>query len=341
MKMRKLATLLLTAALLFCAIPVMTMPAMSATVGLQGFQGTILNVTGVPMSGVMVTARNTTTNAPLTAMTNSQGVYELTTPAGNYNVSATFFNYNANTSYTDIDIPTGGSAELNFTMFEILGSIHGFVTDGLVPVVGVTVFMANDQRNYTTTTVAPLGEYRINNVQPGVYVVTFDKKGYERTNSLPLNILRGISSQQNASMQAQPCTLFGRVTENGKPLEGVMITAQGSDSVKTGITDGDGNYTIKLTSDSYTITFTKKNYDAKEMSISLDPFEVRHLDISLLKSKSNNTNTFLFGFDLPHSLMVIGLMLALLTICIALFINFKVRKKPELLGKDPQGEQKE
>lgn len=339
--MRKLATLLLTVALLVCAIPVMTTPAMSATVGLQGFQGTILNVTGVPMSGVMVTARNTTTNAPLTALTNSQGVYELTTPAGEYNVSATFFNYNANTSYTGIAIPSGGSAELNFIMFEILGSIHGFVIDGVVPVVGVTVFLANDQRNYTTTTIAPLGEYRISNVRPGVYVVTFDKKGYERTNSLPLDILRGITSQENASMQAQPCTLFGQVTENGKPQEGVTVTAQGTDSVKSSITDSNGNYTIKLTSDSYRITFSKKNYDAKEVSITLDPFEVRHLEVSILKTKSNNTNTFLFGFDLPHSLMVIGLMLALLTICVALFINFKVRKKPELLGKDPQGEQKE
>jgi hypothetical protein len=34
--------------------------------------------------------------------------------------------------------------------------------------------------------------------------------------------------------------------------------------------------------------------------------------------------------------MVIGLILALITISVALFINFKVRKKPELLGRDPQ-----
>jgi hypothetical protein len=39
--------------------------------------------------------------------------------------------------------------------------------------------------------------------------------------------------------------------------------------------------------------------------------------------------------------MILGLMMALATICVALFINFKVRKKPELLGEDPKKDKKE
>jgi len=335
--MRKIATLLLTVALLMCAIPILTYPVLSASVG-QGFEGTVLNDTGAPMSGVLITARNTTTNFIITTTSNGAGAYSLPAPLGTYNVSASLNNFNANTTYTGVAISSDGSAELNFTMSEILGTLHGFVIDGVAPVAGVTVFLANDQRNYTTTTTAPLGEYRINKIRPGVYVATFTKLGYDRTNSLPLEITRGVTSLDNATLQAQPCTLYGRVTENGNPQDGVTVTAQGTDSIRTGTTDANGNYSLKLTSDTYTVTFSKKDFDAKAVSVSLAPFEDRQIDVSIVKSKSNNTTTYLFGFDLPHSLMIVGLIMALGTICVALFINFKVRKKPELLGIEPQDE---
>jgi hypothetical protein len=337
--MRRIATLLLTIGLLVCAVPVLTEPALSATVG-QGFEGAVLNETGAPMSGVIITARNTTTDNALTTITNGAGIFTLTTPSGTYNVSAVFPSYKANVSYVNKVIPMGGAIVLNFTMSEILGALKGFVTDGVVPVNGVTVVLANEQRNYTAVTGAPLGEYRIDKIKPGVYVATFTKMGYERTNSLPLEINRGIVTWGNASMQAQPCTLFGQVTENGNPQDGVTITARGQDTVKVGTTDANGNYSLQLTSDSYTVTFTKKDYDQKTVTVSLAPFEDRRIDASIVKSKSNNTSTYLFGFDLPHSLMVIGLIMALVTICAALIINFRVRKYPELLGKDPKEEKK-
>ena len=339
--MRKIATLLLTVALLVCAIPALTTQAVSVTPGLQGVYGTIVNDTGVPMTGVTVTVLNTTTNSTLSTVTNSLGAFEITTPAGTYNVSAAIAIYLANTTYVDVVVRSTAAVRLNFTMLEILGAVHGFVTDGSAPVNGVTVTLANSQRNYTTSTFMPLGEYRIGNIQPGVYVATFEKKGYERTNSLPIEIVRGATTQTNASMQAQPCKLYGQVMDNGNVLEGVTVTATGQDRVVVGTTDGNGNYSLQLVSDSYTVTFSKKGYDSKQSSISLAPFEDRILDMTIVKSKSNNTATYLFGFDLPHSLMVIGMMLALITICVALFINFKVRKKPELLGKDPQEEKKE
>jgi hypothetical protein len=339
--MRKIATLLLTLALMVCAVPVLSNQASSATAGIQGFQGTVENVTGFPMAGVLVIARDTTDNSTLTAVSNNLGVYSMITPAGTYNVSASVINYFANPTYPDVVVSGGGSAQLNFTMLEVLGTLHGFVTDGAVPVNGVTVVLANEQRNYTTTTVSPLGEYRINGIRPGVYVATFTKNGYDRANSLPLNIFRGVTTQENVSMVAQPCILFGKVTENGNPQDGVTVTARGQDKQVVGTTDVNGNYSIQLTSDSYTVTFSKKGFDTKDVPVSLAPFEDRRLDTSIVKAKNNNTTTYLFGFDLPHSLMIVGMMMALATICVALFINFKVRKKPELLGKDPQEDVKE
>lgn len=293
------------------------------------------------MAGVLVSARNTTSNSTLSAVSNNLGVYSITAPAGTYNVSASSTNYFANTTYIDTAVQAGISTQLNFTMLEVLGTIHGFVTDGSAPVNGVTVVLANEQRNYTTTTVSPLGEYRISGVRPGVYVATFTKNGYDRANSLPLNLIRGVITQENVSMVAQPCILFGTVTENGNPQEGVTVTARGADTVWTGTTYANGNYSIQLTSDSYTVTFSKKGFDSKEVPVSLAPFEDRRLDASIVKSKNGNATTYLFGFDLPHSLMVVGLILALGTICTALFVNFKVRKKPELLGQDPKEDIKE
>jgi hypothetical protein len=339
--MRRIATLLLTVTLLMCAIPVMTGPALSATVGLQGFQGTVQNDTGTPMSGVLVTARNTTTNYSVSTFSNSLGEYSLATLSGTYNVSATFLNYGPNITYVNKVILSNGSTELNYTMTEVLGSIHGFVTDGSAPVNGVTVVLANDQRNYTTATIGPLGEYRIGKIRPGVYVATFTKNGYDKANTLPLSITRGVTVQHNESMTAQPCALFGKVTFNGNPQDGVTVTAKGADKIVVGTTDSNGNYSIQLIADSYTVTFSKKGFDSKDVPLALSPFESRRLDTSIVKATSNNATTYLFGFDLPHSLMVIGMIMSLATICVALFINFKVRKKPELLGKDPQEEKKE
>jgi hypothetical protein len=338
--MRKIATLLLTLALMICAVPVLANTS-TAAAGLQGFEGTVVNNTGVPMTGVLVTARNTDNNSTMSSISNSQGAYAMIAPAGTYNVSASLTNYFPNTTYSYVAVATNSSSVLNFTMSEVLGTLHGFVTDGAAPVNGVTVVLANDQRNYTTTTLSPLGEYRISGIRPGVYVASFTKNGYDRANSLPLNIFRGITTQENVSLVAQPCTLFGKVTENGNPLEGVLVTARGQDKVVVGATDSNGNYSIKLTADTYNVTFSKKNFDPNVVQITLAPFEDRPLSVSIAPSKDDNTTTYLFGFDLPHSLMVIGMMMALATICVALFINFKVRKKPELLDQDPQKDAKE
>jgi len=128
--MRKIATLLLTVALLVCVIPFLTSPGLSASVG-QGFEGSVLNDTGAPVSGVLITARNTTTNFIITTTTNGAGAYSLQAPLGTYNVSASLNNFNANTTYTGVAISSDGSAELNFTMSEILGTLHGFVIDGV------------------------------------------------------------------------------------------------------------------------------------------------------------------------------------------------------------------
>ena len=234
---------------------------------------------------------------------------------------------------------TSQSIALNFTMLEVLGSLHGFVYNGNAAISGVTVLLANHQRNYTTTTDGR-GEYRISGIRPGTYVANFTKNGYANYNSLPLIIVRGVTLQQNASMEAQPGKLFGKVTENGNPQEGVTVTAQGADKVVVGTTDANGNYSIQLISDTYTVTFSKKGFDPKAVPVSLAPFENRSLDASIVKSV-NSTATYLFGFDLSHSLMIIGLMMALATICVALFINFKVRKKPELLSKEPRDDKKE
>jgi hypothetical protein len=50
--------------------------------------------------------------------------------------------------------------------------------------------------------------------------------------------------------------------------------------------------------------------------------------------RENNTQTYLFGFDLAHSLMVVGLTISLVLLIVALFFSIKVRKKPEILKEE-------
>ncbi|HQQ25703.1 MAG TPA: carboxypeptidase-like regulatory domain-containing protein, partial [Methanomassiliicoccales archaeon] len=101
------------------------------------------------------------------------------------------------------------------------------------------------------------------------------------------------------------------------------------------VTDEDGNYTFsQVPSGSYTITFSKESFLTNSMSVGLTPFEVRELNVEMEYDNANNTQTFLLGLDLAHSLMVIGLTVSIMVLVVGIYVNYKIRRKPELLDRD-------
>ncbi|HQN76534.1 MAG TPA: carboxypeptidase-like regulatory domain-containing protein, partial [Methanomassiliicoccales archaeon] len=255
---------------------------------------------------------------------------------GLYNVTASFLNHSANVSYSNVLVKSGQSARLNFTMLEVLCKLTGFVTNGTTPVYGATVTLINEQRSYSNVSVNPLGKYEIPKVQPGTYTVVASKVGYYSSDPMPpVVLIRGETKSVDFVLQEQPAELGGKVEYDGSGLKGVTVKLSSSLFTAETVTDEDGNYTFsQVPSGSYTITFSKESFLTNSMSVGLTPFEVRELNVEMEYDNANNTQTFLLGLDLAHSLMVIGLTVSIMVLVVGIYVNYKIRRKPELLDRD-------
>lgn len=335
--MRKLPVLLLALALILCSAYV---PEQASSAGVVGTDivGRAINETGAAFPGVEIRATNVTTLVTYKATTGADGNYTMPSNfvPGLYNVTASFLNHSANVSYSNVLVKSGQPARLNFTMLEVLCKLTGFVTNGTTPVYGATVTLINEQRSYSNVSVNPLGKYEIPKVQPGTYTVVASKVGYYSSDPMPpVVLIRGETKSVDFVLQEQPAELGGKVEYDGSGLKGVTVKLSSSLFIAETVTDEDGNYTFsQVPSGSYTITFSKESFLTNSMSVGLTPFEVRELNVEMEYDNANNTQTFLLGLDLAHSLMVIGLTVSIMVLVVGIYVNYKIRRKPELLDRD-------
>ena len=332
--MRKALVLLLAVSLIVCLAPI---KEGAGVVVQQDVSGYALDNNGDPLIGVIVQAINTTTFITYTEMTNATGAYRFSLPSGTYSLTASLDNYTTDVDYGPIEIPQTNLVPFNFTLTEILCSIAGFVTDGSQPVYGVEVTLSNADFNYTTTTIKPLGSFEIKGIQPGVYVAYAEKRGYNPAGiTEPIILERGDTHKLNFTLEKQAASIYGTVYgENSNALEGVKVTLSPTDSSAASvvITDSNGNFTISdVPVGDYTITFEKDNYHSNQQNVAFGPYENKRLDVSLTRT-TKNTTAILFGYDLTHSMMIIGFGVGLVMVLFGIVICLRVLKKPEILAK--------
>ncbi len=335
--MRKLSVVLLALALVLCSAYV---PDGASSAGVNGTDvvGSVVNETGAVFPGVEVRATNVTTLVSYKAVTGADGNYTMPSNfvPGLYNVTASFLNHSANISYANVLIESGQAVRLNFTMLEVLCKLTGYVTNGTTPIYQATVTLINEQRSYSNISVNPLGRYEISRVRPGTYTVVASKVGYYPSDPMPPVVLvRGETKSVDFILQEQPAELGGMVEYDGGGLKGVSVKISSPLFTAETITDEDGNYSFsQVPSGSYTITFSKESFLTKTLTVGLTPFEVRELDVEMSYDNVNNTQTFILGLDLAHSLMIVGLTVSLMVLIIGIYVNYKIRRKPELLDRD-------
>lgn len=303
--------------------------------------GSVTNETGASFPNVNVTAVNTTSLTPYHALVNVTGEYNISLPIGTYNVTASYTNYTANITYGNFHIGPGFLNVLNFRMIEILGFLSGHVTNGTVPIQGATVVLTG-QRNYSATSTSPLGAYTIDHILPGTYVAHAEKNGYWTAyHDNPIVIVRGKITNLNFTLLEQPTTLHGKVTSDGSAVSGVMVTIASTEYSTSTSTDINGNYTISnVPVGTYTVTFEKEGYEDRTVQVSLSPFETKKYDLNLEKIPASGSTGFIPGFDLPHSLMIVGLCAAIAMLAISVYVRYRVGKKPELLAVEREEEEK-
>lgn len=335
--MRKLSVLLLALALVLCCVYI---PDGGSSAGVNGTDivGSVVNETGFAFPGVEVRATNVTTQVTYKTTTGADGNYTMpgSFVPGLYNVTAAFINQSANVSYSNVLIKIGEVVRLNFTMSEVLCKLTGYVTNGTIPVYGATVTLINSERSYSNVSVNPLGRYEINKVQPGTYTVVASKVGYYSSDPMPpVVMVRGQTAEVDFVLREQPADLGGKVEYDGAGLKGVVVKLSSALYTVETVTDEDGNYSFsQVPSGSYTMTFSKDSFLTKTLSVGLSPFEVREMSVELEYDSANNTQTFILGLDLAHSLMIIGLTVSLMVLIIGIYVNYRIRRKPELLDRD-------
>lgn len=321
--MKSTLTMMLIAAL------VIGLAAGAVGQGVVSVEGQVSLPNGDPIEGVRVTATNVSTGAKFHSQTNESGAYSINLPPGIYNITATYTNYTANTSYDELMV-NESVVGINFTMSELLGTLTGYVTNGTAPITQATVVLVNELGNYSGNS-NPFGVYEITGIAPGVYIAYAEKGGYWAAfHECPVEIRRGEVTRLNFTLEEQPAVLFGRVTYGGSGLVGVKVEIRSDEFTTSTLTDSQGNYTLsEIPLGSYTITFSKEGFVEETMTIALSPFESRKLDLTM-EREVTDTGGFIPGFDLPHSLMIVGLILSIITLILAIFIKLRVQKDPAL-----------
>jgi hypothetical protein len=329
------------AAAVLLAICMVLSPVLMISDGTEGagpfpLQGYVLTDSGLGLADATVVAENVTSGLTYSALTDSEGQYALQVPIeGTYNITVSLMNYSAVTTHNDVAVPGPVGTMINFTMEEVLGMVRGFVTDGSVSVKGAIVHLTNQAFNYTATSSAPLGEYEMVGVQPGVYVAYAEKLGYDRGNyPAPVVIQRGSIAEINITLTEQPATLFGKVlNQNNNPLKGVRVSIGSPDFDTIVISDENGNYSfVGLTAGDYKVKYELDGYNTEVVNIALDPYEERRLDIVMERDTTNQT-AVLFGFDLPHSIMLVALMVGIVMVALGVIMTTRAHKRPDRLAR--------
>ncbi len=326
---------------LLLALLVLGLVASSGVVAGAGtvvLSGHVQNLDGLPFEGARITILNTITNVTLSSiLTNSNGDFSSQTlAAGNYTVSATYPLYNANVTYSGL---SSSASNLDFSLYEVQGTVIGQVTDGNTTLSGVKVILSNSVANFSALSTAPLGQFTIENVTSGTYIAHAVKDGYDGVSGIypdPVVVSRGSMVELNFTLTElanQEAQLSGKVTYDGDPLSGVKVVLsplEGTDIMTT--TDAQGSYTFKsVTAGQYELLLSKSGYIGTSQKVVLEPLKEKNVDVAMKKDTLPGNAGFLMDYDLAHSLMIVALGLALVTTLGALFIRRRARNKPEIL----------
>lgn len=308
--------------------------------------GTVTMTGGAPLPGVNITAQNTSGPDQYVGSSDGAGGFNITLPTGTYAVQASLVGYVSNISYSDVVVGLDG-IHLPFTMSILPGEVSGFVTNGTIPVYGATVQLSDGVRTYAASSKNPFGQYAITGMQPGSYSGQAFKLGYNTSSYLGVIVVKpGAATYINFSLEEQPASLSGKTTmaDGTTALEGVVVQLSSSDFSAQTTSDAGGHYSLqRIPAGSYALTYTKAGYQKQSYTMNFIPYEIKTFDAKLDRTASN-PSTYLFGYDLAHSLMLVGLLLAILTMSAAIYMILRLGHRPELLAKmeedEPSAEEK-
>jgi hypothetical protein len=277
------------------------------------------------------------------------GYYEMPdVPAGNYTVHASKEGY-VDAEIVNVTVINGvGTDKVNITLVgkpaTISGSVTVLTSGGSVLLYGALIEVLGTGHNATTGTG---GLYEMTDVPVGTWTIRTSAPGYESNDSSGVVVNKGAKLTFNVELIPKPGQLMGdvRSADTFELLEGYRVTISGPTQRET-YTNDKGQYVFAgLTPGNYTITVVPPSSDSRfspyiAYTIEVEPEGVTTHDVSM-KLVKQALGGFVFGLDLPHSFMVLALVLTLMVLVIAVYVRLRRFQTP-VKGEEPEGgEEKE
>lgn len=238
--------------------------------GTYSISGQVKYGSGAGIAGVALQLSGASVSA---AMTDANGVYSITGLAdGDYTVRPILTGNTFSPASKRVTIAGASQSGVDFlgtpnTNPQNAFSISGRVTVGNsnTPIVGVTLTLALNNADLTSTTTTSDGSYNFPNLANGNYVVTPRLTNYTftpATSSVPINdaSAANINFSGTTNGNVQTYAISGSVTANNAPLSGATIRLSGGQSPISVTTNSSGQYSFTVTSGTYTVTPSLDSY---------------------------------------------------------------------------------
>jgi len=288
------------------------------------------SVTHLGMNGTNVSIR--IGNSVTLVFSSSNGSYQFPgVPPGVYSVTATKDGFYSNT-ITGVNVTRENRTTLNINLTERPILLYGTVRSGTLLLVRANISLLNTTFSSVS---GPDGTYEIMNLTAGIYNVSASRSGYETAVFHNVVIAPGEEKQLNVNLTAIPGAILRGVVSsiidgNKTPLVDVKVTLVTTNftqiSTSTNIA-GEFAFT-GLNPGNYTLMFERADYRPMEVSGIAVTNDSMPLKQFLMTPLRHGFTGFIFGFDMPHSMMFLGLVLTIAILAVAVYLRIRTFQVP-------------
>jgi hypothetical protein len=265
-------------------------------------------------------------------LTGPDGTYEMTkiTP-GIYTVQASKSGYVA-VQFSGVKITQQNHTTLNFNLTEEPTLLRGTVRSGTLLLVRANISIVGTTLYYLS---GPDGIYNITNLTAGTYTVQASRLGYV-TGLFP-NVVIGPGEAKvlNINLTAVPgailrgivSALVGNIKTPLVDVKVTLVTTNPTENATSTNSMGEFAFT-GLTPGNYTVLFELAGYRPLQQSgitVKNDSTPTHQFFMTPLR---HGFSGFIFGFDMPHSMMILGLFLTIVILAVAVYLRIRTFQAP-------------
>ena len=270
-------------------------------------------------------------NSVILVSSSTNGSYQFdNVPPGTYAVTATKIGFYSNTT-TGVKVTRENQTALYFNLTEKPTLLRGAVRSGTLLLVRANISVVGTMF-YNLS--GPDGTYRITNLTAGTYTVQASRPGY--VTALFVEVIGpGEEKELNVNLAAIPGAILRGVVSTivgdvKVPLVDVKVTL-----VTTNITQNSTSTNILgefaftgLLPGNYTVLFERADYrpmQVSDIAVTNDTTSSRQFLMTPLR---HGFSGFIFGFDMPHSMMILGLFLTIAILAVAVYLRIRTFQAP-------------